>query len=67
MLIVIVATGNHFFFDAAAGGIVVAVAYAVARALSVRESERDDSVIPSAKRFEERRAHAAGQTLDIAA
>ena len=67
MLIVIVATGNHFFFDAAAGGIVVAVAYAVARALSVRESQRDDSVISSAERFEERRAHAAGQTLDIAA
>lgn len=31
MLFTIVATGNHFFFDAAAGGLVVAVGYALAR------------------------------------
>ena len=30
MLIVIVATGNHFFFDAAAGGIAIAAGFAVA-------------------------------------
>jgi hypothetical protein len=34
MLFVIVATGNHFFFDAFAGGIVVIAAAAVARTLS---------------------------------
>ena len=33
MLFTIVATGNHFIFDAVAGGIVVVVAYFVARAL----------------------------------
>jgi hypothetical protein len=33
MLFVIVATGNHFFVDAAAGALVVAVAWAVAAAL----------------------------------
>jgi hypothetical protein len=33
MLFTIVATGNHFIFDAVAGGIVVIVAYAAARAL----------------------------------
>ena len=33
MLFTIVATGNHFLFDAAAGGIVVVVAYLAARAL----------------------------------
>jgi PAP2 superfamily len=31
MLYIIVATGNHFLFDAAAGGLVVAIAYAGAR------------------------------------
>jgi PAP2 superfamily len=31
MLLTIVATGNHFFFDAAAGGIVVGAGYLVAR------------------------------------
>src|SRR2546423_967476 len=36
MLFVIVATGNHFFFDAAAGAIVVLTAALVARMLSVR-------------------------------
>lgn len=37
MLIVIVGTGNHFFFDAAAGAVVVAVGYLVARQLEARE------------------------------
>jgi PAP2 superfamily len=36
MLFVIVATGNHFFFDAAAGALVVAIAALPARALSRR-------------------------------
>ena len=36
MLFVIVATGNHFFFDAAAGAVVVGVAALVARTLSLR-------------------------------
>ena len=31
MLLTVVGTGNHFFFDAAAGGLVVAVGYLVAR------------------------------------
>ncbi len=34
MLFTIVATGNHFLFDAAAGGVVIAVAYALARKLA---------------------------------
>lgn len=33
MLFVIVATGNHFFFDALAGGLVVAAGWLVAGAL----------------------------------
>jgi PAP2 superfamily protein len=33
MLFTIVATGNHFIFDAAAGGLVVVIAYLAARAL----------------------------------
>jgi hypothetical protein len=36
MLFVIVATGNHFFFDAAAGAIVVSIAALVARSISIR-------------------------------
>jgi hypothetical protein len=69
MLIVIVATGNHFFFDAAAGAVVVGIGYVVARLLSGRAtSPEDDSVVvSSAKRFEERRALAAEQPLDVAA
>jgi hypothetical protein len=40
MLFVIVATGNHFFFDAAAGAIVVVAGYLVARAIGdAREIE----------------------------
>jgi hypothetical protein len=38
MLIVIVATGNHFFFDAAAGAAVVGLGYLVARALTAGAS-----------------------------
>ena len=34
MLLTIVGTGNHFFFDAAAGGLVVAAGYLVARAVT---------------------------------
>jgi hypothetical protein len=33
MLFTIVATGNHFIFDAGAGGIVMVIAYLIARAL----------------------------------
>ena len=33
MLLIIVATGNHFIFDAAAGGLVVAVGWFVASRL----------------------------------
>jgi PAP2 superfamily len=40
MLLTIVGTGNHFFFDAAAGGIVVAAGYLFARALKSGVSER---------------------------
>jgi hypothetical protein len=40
MLAVIVATGNHFFFDAALGGIVALVAWLVARPLSVEPQPR---------------------------
>ena len=36
MLYVIVATGNHFLFDAAAGGLVVAAAWLAARAVVER-------------------------------
>ncbi len=38
MLFVIVATGNHFFFDAAAGGITVLVAWLLARGLVSRRA-----------------------------
>ena len=69
MLIVIVATGNHFFFDAAAGAVVVGIGYVVARLLTGRGTPTEDDavVVSSAKRFEERRALAAQQPLDIAA
>ena len=69
MLIVIVATGNHFFFDAAAGAVVVGIGYVVARLLTRRGTPTEDDavVVSSAKRFEERRALAAQQPLDIAA
>jgi hypothetical protein len=68
MLIVIVATGNHFFFDAAAGAVVVGIGYVAARLIGRAPSPEDDSVVVSAaKRFEERRALAAQRPLDIAA
>ena len=69
MLIVIVATGNHFFFDAAAGAVVVGIGYVVARLLTGRGTPTEDDavVVSSAKRFEERRALAAQHPLDIAA
>jgi hypothetical protein len=40
MLFVIVATGNHFVFDAVAGGVVVGVAWLAARALLARVDVR---------------------------
>jgi hypothetical protein len=40
MLLIIVATGNHFVFDAAAGGGAVAIGWVLARALQVSERER---------------------------
>ena len=36
MLFVIVATGNHFFFDAAAGGLTVVLGWIMARSLVAR-------------------------------
>ncbi len=47
MLLVIVATGNHFVFDAAAGGLVVLVAWLVARLLV-------EEPVPSTRRPKER-------------
>jgi hypothetical protein len=46
MLLIIVATGNHFFFDAFAGGIVVAAGYRMARALT-SAPDRAESLRPS--------------------
>jgi PAP2 superfamily protein len=43
MLFTIVATGNHFIFDAAAGGLVVVIAYLIARALLVPRATRPAS------------------------
>jgi hypothetical protein len=40
VLFVIVATGNHFFADAAAGALVAAVAYLIARKIEVRRDVR---------------------------
>jgi hypothetical protein len=39
MLLVIVGTGNHFFFDAAAGGLVVGIGYAAARSIQRRTTQ----------------------------
>jgi hypothetical protein len=38
MMVVIVATGNHFFFDAAAGAVALAAGYVVARSISAPAS-----------------------------
>jgi hypothetical protein len=43
MLFTIVATGNHFIFDAAAGGLVVVIAYLIARALLAPRTTRPAS------------------------
>ena len=43
MLFTIVATGNHFIFDAAAGGLVVVIAYVAARALVAPRATRPAS------------------------
>jgi PAP2 superfamily len=50
MLFTIVATGNHFFFDAAAGGVVVGAGYLFARAVTTE---------PTAARWQARRESAA--------
>jgi hypothetical protein len=47
MLFVIVATGNHFFFDAAAGGLTVGLAYVVARWLTATRPARPASASPA--------------------
>ena len=39
MLLVIVATGNHFFFDAAAGGLAIGAGYLIARAVGSARRE----------------------------
>src|SRR5262249_10989332 len=44
MLTVIVATGNHFFFDAAAGAIVVGIGYLVARVITRRDADDGSTV-----------------------
>jgi hypothetical protein len=44
MLFTIIATGNHFIFDAVAGGIVVLIAYAVARMLLASPTMRPASL-----------------------
>lgn len=53
MLLIIVATGNHFFVDAALGGLAVAAGWLAARALvedSARRPSRAPRVAPSAGR-----------------
>jgi hypothetical protein len=40
MLLTIVGTGNHFFFDAAAGGIVMVVSYLLAKTVTGDASAR---------------------------
>jgi hypothetical protein len=48
MLLVIVATGNHFFFDAAAGGLAMGAGYLIARAVgSARREPRRRAVVGS--------------------
>jgi hypothetical protein len=46
MAFVIVATGNHFLFDAFAGALVVGVGYAVARASEVRAAAPQNTGYP---------------------
>jgi hypothetical protein len=41
MLLVIVATGNHFFFDAFAGALAIGVGYAIARWISAAGARRE--------------------------
>ena len=73
MLIVIVATGNHFFFDALAGGVVVGAGYLIARLVSSRATQpspgadAESVVLPSAERFNARRFRPAEHALDVAA
>jgi hypothetical protein len=58
MLFTIVATGNHFIFDAAAGGIVMVIAYLIARALLNPRAARPAAA--SRRPAAARRATAAG-------
>jgi hypothetical protein len=44
MMIVIVATGNHFFFDAAAGAVALAAGYVVARWISAPAATREPTL-----------------------
>jgi hypothetical protein len=48
MLLIIVATGNHFVFDAAAGGLAVAIGWALARAIQAPEPARRPAVARAA-------------------
>lgn len=41
MLLTVVGTGNHFFFDAAAGGIVMAAGYVAAKRITAAVPARD--------------------------
>jgi hypothetical protein len=65
MLVVIVGTGNHFFFDAAAGAVAIGVGYAAAkltvpaRARRTRPSARRDRVRTGSRRATATRAVAA--------
>ena len=52
MLLVIVGTGNHFFFDAAAGALAIGVGYAAARITAPGRAPRE---LPSARRDRDRR------------
>ena len=45
MLMVIVATGNHFFVDAALGGLVAVAAWLAARALVKARAERSPAAL----------------------
>src|SRR3954447_8230591 len=47
MLFTIVATGNHFIFDAAAGGVVMVIAYLAARALVAPAAARPAAARPA--------------------
>jgi hypothetical protein len=60
MLFTIVATGNHFIFDAAAGGIVVVIAYLLARALVADGTRSRRTVHGAGRRPRRMPKHTAG-------